>query len=315
MVGSANLDSTFRMARLPAAGETVTGAALSEAQGGVGANQALATARAGAAVELLAAVGDDEGGAGLLADLSRDGVGVDHCLRVAGEPTGRAAIWVDESGENRIVVAGGANDRLDAEAVERSLSTIDSATVVLCQLETPRAAGPALRWAREQGAPGILNASPARQAAELPRGATVVIVNAGEARAIVGAGGAGDPEADAAAIATSLEAETVVVTLGGAGVLALHRGELLRVDAPEVEPVDTTGAGDAFAGALAARLSTGAPIEQALAFACAAGALTTTRPGASTSPRAEEIETLLRNLCQRAAVPDGPPPTRTKPRS
>lgn len=293
MVGSANLDSTFAMARLPAAGETVTGAVLSEAQGGVGANQAVAAARAGAAVELLAAVGDDEGGTGLLADLARDGVGVDHCLRIAGEPTGRAAIWVDASGENQIVVAGGANDRLDPDAAEGALAAIDGAAVLLCQLETPRAAEPALRWARERGVLGILNASPAVPAAALPRGASAVIVNEGEARTIAGSSGPADPAADAAAIASSLGADTVVVTLGGAGVLALHHGERLRIDAPAVTPVDTTGAGDAFAGALAARLAAGDPIEPALAFACAAGALATTARGASTSPRANEVEALL----------------------
>jgi len=293
VVGSANLDSTFAMARLPAAGETVTGAVLSEAQGGVGANQAVAAARAGAAVELLAAVGDDEGGTGLLADLARDGVGVDHCLRIAGEPTGRAAIWVDASGENQIVVAGGANDRLDPDAAEGALAAIDGAAVLLCQLETPRAAEPALRWARERGVLGILNASPAVPAAALPRGASAVIVNEGEARTIAGSSGPADPAADAAAIASSLGADTVVVTLGGAGVLALHHGERLRIDAPAVTPVDTTGAGDAFAGALAARLAAGDPIEPALAFACAAGALATTARGASTSPRANEVEALL----------------------
>jgi ribokinase len=293
VVGSANLDSTFTMARLPAAGETVTGAALSEAQGGVGANQAVAAARAGAAVDLVAAVGEDEGGAGLLADLARDGVGVDHCIRIAGEPTGRAAIWVDASGENQIVVAGGANDRLDPDAVHAALAAIDGAAVLLCQLETPRAAEPALRWARDHGALGILNASPALPAADLPRGASAVIVNEGEARAIAGSSGPADPAADAAAIAASLGADTVVVTLGGAGVLALHGGEQLRTEAPAVKPVDTTGAGDAFAGALAARLAAGAPIDSALAFACAAGALATTARGASTSPRAKEVEALL----------------------
>jgi ribokinase len=293
VVGSANLDSTFAMARLPGAGETVTGASLSEAQGGVGANQAVAAARAGATVQLLAAVGDEEAGAGLLAGLARDGVGVDHCLRVAGEPTGRAAIWVDGTGENRIVVAGGANERLTPAAVEDALAAVDGAAVVLCQLETPRAAGPALAWARDRGAIGILNASPALPAADLPRGARVVVVNEGEARAIAASGGRSDPADAAARIAADLGAETVVVTLGGAGALAHHRGEQLRVASPKVRPVDTTGAGDAFAGALAARLALDDPLERALEFACAAGALATTARGASTSPTAAEVTRLL----------------------
>jgi ribokinase len=293
VVGSANLDSTFSMARLPAPGETVTGAALGEAQGGVGANQAIAAARAGAPVELVAAVGDDEGGAGLLADLARDGVGVGHCIKVAGEPTGRAAIWVDASGENRIVVAGGANDRLDRDAVAGALAAVDDAAVVLCQLETPQAAGPALSWAGAHGAIGILNASPAPPLSELPHGAQIIVVNEGEARAIAASGEGSEPGENAAAIAAVLEAETVVVTLGAAGALAHQRGEQLRVDAPAVDPIDTTGAGDAFAGALAARLAAADPLEQALRFACAAGALTATASGASTSPSAADVQALL----------------------
>lgn len=299
VVGSANLDSTFSMARLPAPGETVVGAVLSEAQGGVGANQAVAVARAGARSELLAAVGDDPAGAGLLADLARDGVGVGHCLRIPGEPTGRAAIWVDASGENRIVVAGGANDHLTPEKVGDALAAIDPPAVVLCQLETPAAACTALEWAAGHGALGILNASPAAAMTRLPRGARVVVVNQGEARAIVASGASSDPAEDAIAIAAGLDAETVVVTLGAAGALAHHHGARLRVDAPHVDPVDTTGAGDAFAGALAARLAAADPFDEALDFACAAGALATTAGGASTSPTAAEVEALRKRSGSR----------------
>lgn len=294
VVGSVNLDATFEVARLPAAGETVTGAALSHQQGGVGANQAVAAARSGATVELVAALGTDAASETLLGALREAGVGVGHCLRIDEVPSGQAAIWVDASGENRIVVAGGANERLDAAAVEGQLDGVSPA-VVLCQLETPvEAAAAALAWARENGAIGMLNASPAMSAGELPRGASVIVVNEGEARAIAGSNG-GDAAVDATAIASALDAETVVITRGGDGVLAHHRGETFTRPSPKVDPIDTTGAGDAFAGALAARLAAGDALGDALTFASAVGALATTGVGATAAvPTAAAVEDFLR---------------------
>jgi ribokinase len=294
VVGSVNLDATLSMARIPAAGETVSGARLSHQQGGVGANQAVAAARSGAPTELVAALGTDAAAETLLGALRDSGVGVERCHRLDDVPSGQASIWVDESGENRIVVAGGANERLDAEAVQAGLEGVSPA-VVLCQLETPiEAAAAALDWARKNGALGMLNASPALPAAELPRGASVIVVNEGEAQAITG--GKGSAEADAAAIATALDAETVVITRGGDGALAHHRGQTVTRDSPKVEPVDTTGAGDAFTGALAARLAAGDELADALTFACAVGALATTGVGATAAvPTAAETEAFLRD--------------------
>jgi len=324
VVGSVNLDATLSMARIPAAGETVSGAKLSHQQGGVGANQAVAAARSGAPTELVAALGTDAAAETLLGALRDSGVGVERCHRLDDVPSGQASIWVDESGENRIVVAGGANERLDAAAVKSKLEGLSPA-VVLCQLETPvEAAAAALAWARENGALGMMNASPALPVAKLPRGASVIVVNEGEARSIAASAGGGgsaggadrgaersgetddaaSPGADAemqaaldaAAIATALDAETVVITRGGDGALAHHRGQTVTRDSPKVEPVDTTGAGDAFTGALAARLAAGDSPADALAFACAVGALATTGIGATAAvPTAAETEAFLRD--------------------
>jgi ribokinase len=327
VVGSVNLDATLSMARIPAAGETVGGAKLSHQQGGVGANQAVAAARSGADTELVAALGTDAAAETLLGALRDSGVGVERCHRLDDVASGQASIWVDESGENRIVVAGGANERLDADAVRAALEGLSPA-VVLCQLETPvEAAAAALAWARDNGALGMLNASPAMPVAELPRGAAVIVVNEGEARSIAasvsGVGSAGEAdsdgepnasadrdgeqaddgadvreqaEADAETIATALSAETVVVTLGGEGAIARHAGETLAARGPKVEPVDTTGAGDAFTGALAARLAAGDELADALTFACAVGALATTGVGATAAvPTAAETEAFLRD--------------------
>jgi ribokinase len=300
VVGSANVDSTFFMERLPEAGQTVTGARVSEAQGGVGANQALAAARSGAEVELIAAVGNDEIGSALLAGLRQEGVGVARCLYLDEAPTGRASIWVDGTGENRIVVASGANGHLDAAAVTSALAGLAEPAIVLCQLETrAEAAGAALAWARERGAVGILNASPAPAPGALPPVAAMIVVNEGEARAIAaGAGAAADgPEGYAAAIAGASGAETVIVTLGPAGALAHHRGDFIRFTPPAVDAIDTTGAGDAFAGALAARLAVGESLERALTFACVSGALATTLAGAGPAiPDANSVEQILRSI-------------------
>ncbi len=305
VVGSVNLDATLSMARIPAAGETVGGATLTHQQGGVGANQAVAAARSGAPTELVAALGTDAAAETLLAALRAAGVGVERCHRLADVPSGQASIWVDQTGENRIVVAGGANERLDAAAVRSRLEGVSPA-VVLCQLETPvEAAAAALAWARENGALGMLNASPALPVAELPRGAAVIVVNEGEARSIAASAGDGSasPAADgeiqaaldAAAIAGALDADSVVITRGGDGALAHHRGVTVTRTSPKVAPIDTTGAGDAFTGALAARLAAGVELPDALTFACAVGALATTGVGATAAvPTAAETEAFLR---------------------
>jgi ribokinase len=274
-----NIDQVFTVARLPRPGETVLAGALRWTPGGKGANQAVAAARAGAQVQLVAAVGDDSASAVLRAHLSASGVGLD-CVTTIPGPSGTAAITVDGAAENTIVVAPGANAQLtvDDPAVHSVLAGSD---VVLLQLEIPIATAiAAARIARSAGAVVILNASPAgaepHDLLALSQLAVVVVVNEAEARE------------------WHWPAPHLVITRGSRGASYLGDDERFDIPAPSVSAVDTTGAGDVFAGVLAARWLTGH--EDALRHACAAGALATLVPGAGDcAPYAEAIEDVVAN--------------------
>jgi ribokinase len=273
VVGSLNHDITVAAERRPAAGETVLGRSVATASGGKGANQAVAAARAGARVAMVGCVGADAAGEALVGGLRAAGVDTARVRVVAGEPSGTALIVVDDSGENSIVVVPGANARLGAGDVEAALGdAADGPPVVLAQLEVPEAAVAAA--ARHAGR-FVLNASPARTlAAEVLAAADPLIVNAGEAAALTGAE-AGD--VDALATATlALGVRSVVITRGAEGATWATPGGRFARPAPEVRVVDTTGAGDVFAGTLAAQLARGAAPEEALA----AGAAAVQGPGA-----------------------------------
>lgn len=287
VLGSINMDLIVRTAVLPSPGQTVLGSATSTEPGGKGANQAVAAARAGADVTIVAAVGDDGYASALLDWLRAEGLPVDLVRRLPG-PSGLAVITVDDAAENTIVVASGANHRLGALA-ERDERAIADADLLVLQLELPLplvAAG--ARLAADGGVPVLLNASPAQPlAAELLDSITVLVVNEGEAAAL-------GPRALAAV-------PHVVTTLGAAG--ATWRGPgagrggrrpEIAIPAPAVTAVDTTGAGDAFTGALAVSWAEGADPETALRFAVAAGALAVTRPGAGgAAPRRADIEAII----------------------
>ncbi len=272
VVGSVNVDHTFAVDALPQPGQTVLAATTSWAPGGKGGNQAVAAARAGASVQLVAAVGTDAAADQLRAHLSANDVGLAGLVTVPG-PSGSAVILVDAHAENCIVVAPGANAHLTlASGALRAV--IADADVVLLSLEIPiDTARAAARTARDAGATVIVNASPAGPEVRRLAGlADVVVVNETEARAW-----------DDGAVAH------LIVTRGARG--AAHHGEGGRFDvpAPAVEAVDTTGAGDVFAGALAAAWSDG--LHTALRRACAAGALATLVPGAGDcAPYAEAID-------------------------
>ena len=266
VVGSLNQDVIVETERRPAAGETVLGRSLSTAQGGKGGNQAAAAARAGARVAMAGCVGDDAAGEALLAGLGRAGVDTAPVRVLAGETSGTAVIVVDGAGENSIVVVAGANGRLAAADVEAAVA---GAAIVLVQLEIPEAAVAA---AARGAARLVLNASPVRALADdVLAAADPLIVNAGEAAALAEAGAEADPDALAAAL-LARGARSVVVTLGADGARWTTPEGTLACPAPAVEVVDTTGAGDVFAGTLAAELSRGAEPESALAAAVAAGA-------------------------------------------
>jgi len=284
VVGSVNVDLVVTAASLPRPGETVAGGTFERHGGGKSANQAVAAARLGASVRMVGAVGDDDLGEEALALLAADGIDVSGVARLGDTPTGVALIVVDEAGENQIAVASGANAQLDAGTVERGLRAA-AGGVALLGLEVPDAAVLAgARAARAAGLALVLNPAPARELPpELLHLSPLLTPNRDEARALAGED---DPEAAARALAARTGAP-VVVTVGAEGALVVDGDTLERVPAPRVEVVDTTGAGDAFNGALACELAGGAGLIEAARAAVAVAARSTERPGARTViPRA-----------------------------
>jgi ribokinase len=296
VLGSVNIDLVATAAARPAPGETVLGTGFSTGPGGKGSNQAIAAARAGASVRFLGAVGDDLFAAQLRRALTGAGVDTTGLRQVAG-PSGVAVIVVDGSGENSIVVVGGANAAV-RDLTDLDLAAIADADVLLCQLELPlEVVVAAARQARSAGTTVFLNPSPVQPLPdELLDAVDVLIVNETEARQL------GDAVLD--------RVPHLVTTLGARGAtLRGPDGGTHHATPPPVQVVDTTGAGDAFAGTLAASWPSDAG--DALDRACAAGALATTRLGAAASaPTRAEVDAALRPVEHtRAAPPRGAGPT------
>lgn len=271
VIGSANLDLVVGTERVPEPGETLLGTAKGRFAGGKGLNQALAAARSGAHSRLCALVGADDAGDALAAALAAAGAD-GELRRDPSAPTGVAHVLALPGGENSIIVAAGANGALSAGDAESAVAR--GADVVLAQLEVPLdAVAAGLRAARSHGSLTILNAAPAHPAAiGLLPDVDVLIVNETECAVLGG-------------VQRLLEAGAgaVVRTLGAAGA-ELHRadGEPVAIRSFVVDVVDTTGAGDAFCGALAAALAQGMPLEGALVRASAAGAIVAQHLGANT---------------------------------
>ncbi len=300
VVGSANMDLVARCEALPQPGETVLAHSFDATPGGKGANQAIAVARSGLAdCAFLGAVGADEYGARLRDVLRGDGVDIALLREVPGARSGTALITVDPAGANTIVVVSGANGCLgDLSAAE--LAGTAECAVVLAQLEIPvQTVQAAFAAVHETGrALTILNAAPARTLdAELLAVTDLLVVNEIEAATIAGPEphGAGPAAAFAGAFVQCeklLElTPRVALTLGEQGVCYASRdGARYQIPAARARPVDTTAAGDTFAGVLAACLAADQPIQEALQYACAAASLTVEKPGAIASiPRAAEI--------------------------
>jgi ribokinase len=286
VLGSINLDNVYRVARLPAPGETLVADGFERFAGGKGANQAVAAAAWGAATALIGAVGRDEAGDRLISHLEGRGVDVSAVARLAEAPTGQAQIWVSPMGENMIVVIGGANRAVTADYVGAA-DPVDC-TVFLSQLETPLDAvealfsGPAARAGVK-----ILNAAPAvTEARTLFPLVDVLVVNQGELALYANvAAPAGAREA--APLARRLLCrpdQTVIVTLGATGVLAVTQDGDFFAEGRSARVVDTTGAGDCFCGVLAAALAEGCSVEEAMALANTAAAISTESPGAAAPP-------------------------------
>jgi len=272
VVGSYAVGLVMRTARLPAQGETVLGHDFQSMDGGKGSNQAVACARLGAETVFVAAIGDDAYGDRALSLL--DGAGVDTSLvrRIRDVPTGVGFIIVDEAGHNAIAVDLGANRLLSCADVDRAENVIAAADVLLCQLEiAPEVALHAAATARRHGVRTVLNPAPAQ--ALHPDGLACVDVltpNLGEARTLCG-----NDSNDLRGLAQLLRrmgVGTVILTVGENGALIASEAGIRAISAPRVDAVDTTGAGDAFSAALAVALAEGGSLEDATAFACAAGA-------------------------------------------
>ncbi|MGW0484956.1 ribokinase [Nonomuraea sp. NPDC003214] len=288
--GSANMDLVAYVSQAPRRGETVTGREFRTIPGGKGANQAIAAARAGARVAFLGAVGDDAFGAEMRDTLAGAGVDVALLRQVSGR-SGIAHIVVDDDGGNSIIVVPGANGTV-AGPTEEERAVIAASQALLLQLELPmEAVVAAAGAAREAGVPVILTPAPSQPLpAALLDAVTLLLPNEHEAADITGAA---DPEAAMDALLERVD--EAVITLGSEGALYGGRtGERLRVPAVKVRAVDTTAAGDTFAGAFAVARAEGREAAGALRFASAAAALSVQREGASTSmPTRAEIDAAL----------------------
>jgi ribokinase len=280
LVGSINLDVVVGVERHPVPGETVVGGDRQELPGGKGANQAVAAARLGATVAFVGRVGDDDAGRRLRDGLAAEGVDVTHVRVDPDAPTGIALIAVDGAGENTIVVSSGANARVSAADVEAARDVLTGAGVTLVQHEVPEdAVAAAIAGA---GGTVVLNPAPARP---IVAPVDVLVPNRGELETLVGR--AGDPVELARTVGV---ARAVVVTLGNEGAAVIEGSRVERIPAVRVDAVDTTGAGDAFCGALAQALDAGAELVEAARWAVRAAAASITKPGAQAGlPRAADL--------------------------
>ncbi len=285
VVGSVNRDLVMICDALPAPGETVLASGHFESPGGKGANQAVAAARLGAQVALVGRVGDDDAGRTLVEAFEEDGVDVSLIAVTAAAPTGLAVITVDRAGENSIVGSPGANLLVGSSDIADAESLLRAASVTLLQLEIPL---PTVTDAvKATGGTVILNAAPARPLPDgLLNGVDVLVVNRSELETL-----AGDSDPAAAA---RLPVPSTVVTMGAEGAAVATGDAVVVFPAPEVDVVDTTGAGDAFCGALAAAFDAGMEMSDAVSRGVVAGALATTAFGArSAMPIMEELEAAL----------------------
>ena len=283
VAGAINTDLVARVKRAPAAGETITGQSFQIFGGGKGANQALACARSGAATVMLGAVGNDEFGQQRLDNLRADGIDVERVARSSSAASGVALIVVEASGENRIAYVPGATATVSADDAHAAFRH-GQPRIVLSTIELP---GPALgalfREAHAMGTRVIVNATPEPASGrELLPLADILIVNETEALELLSADQTSS-WADVSDRLRGLGPSTVIVTLGGEGALANVDGTVITMSAPNANVVDTTGAGDAFCGAFAARLAEGTTIDEAVRAGIAAGSLAVTVEGAQRS--------------------------------
>lgn len=297
VVGSYNTDLTIKTERIPRPGETIIGGVFSEGGGGKGANQAVAAARTGANVSFIARVGNDALGKLGIQRLTDEGINTDYILRDNDSATGVAFIVVDERGENSIVVASGANAKLSSTDIDKANDEISSADVLLVQLESPvDAIYSAIKKAHDKGAVVILNPAPAQTlSSKILNDIDVITPNKVEAEMITGIK-VSDEDSLRSIVLKFFDSgiKTVIITLGSKGMFVGSTEWMKLIPAYKVCPVDSTGAGDIFSGALAAFLAEGMQMEKAVKMAAASASISVTRLGAqSSAPNRKEIEEFL----------------------
>ena len=290
VIGSLNVDYIACVERLPSAGETVPASTVLKRFGGKGANQAVAAARQGAEVHMLGCIGDDSEGRNYRDALAREGVLVRKIFRTPKAMTGMALIAVDERGENTIVVASGANGKLDPETIRANRKQIETSRLLLVQFEIPlNSVLEAIRIANRAGVTVVLNPSPLHGDFPFHRcRLDTLIVNEHEARVILGSKRVNTAVQLQKA---KLDVENVIITRGAESTVVLDSKGRSEVPTLKVKPVDTVGAGDAFAGAYVARRAEGLDVLACVRYANCAGALATLKRGAQEAiPKRDETE-------------------------
>ncbi|MGB9681858.1 MAG: ribokinase [bacterium] len=298
VVGSINMDLVIKTKRIPNPGETVMGESFYRAPGGKGANQAVAISKLGGNVHFIGKVGLDPFGNELTNSLVREGVDVEYLLQDENTPTGVALIIVDESGENTIVVAPGANMDLEREDIDKSKKLFSQAKILLTQLEIPlETVKYSLELARNFNMLSILNPAPARSLTEeILSLVDIITPNELELKTITGKDFSSEEEiVRSARSLLDYGIKATIVTLGGKGALCVEREDVFHISAIKVNPVDTTAAGDAFNGALALKLSEGSQLKEAVSYANVVAGITVTRKGAQPSiPYRKEVEDYIK---------------------
>jgi ribokinase len=296
VIGSSNTDMVIRTQKLPLPGETVLGKDFIINPGGKGANQAVAAARLGGDVTLVAKVGDDLFGKQALEHFRKENINISFVSTDSEVPSGVALIGVDARGENSIMVAPGSNSNLTVENVGMAINHVQRGSIILVQLEIPmETVAFSIRKGHNAGCKVIFNPAPASAIDNrLLRHVEVITPNELEAEILTGIRVLDIPTAQRAAQKLhEMGVANVIITLGSKGAYLLNDSVQMLLPSPPVTPVDTTAAGDCFNGALAVALSEGLAIDQAVSFACEAASISVTRMGAQSSmPYKKEVDSL-----------------------
>lgn len=298
VIGSSNTDMIIQLNKLPVPGETIIGGKFSTAAGGKGANQAVATARAGGNVTFISRIGNDVFGEAAVQGFIKDGINIEYITKDAAEPSGVALIFIGENGENSIGVASGANAQLLPDVLSSLISLISENDLVLMQLEIPlETVEFVAKIAEEQKAKIILNPAPAQQLNDsLLKKISVITPNETEAEILTGIPVKNKEDAEKAAkFLRAKGIEAVIITLGSKGAFLSCREYEGVIPSYKVKPVDTTAAGDVFNGAFTVALAEGMKIKDAVKFGNAAAALSVTKLGAQPSaPYRNEIDSMIK---------------------